>query len=112
MKRTVFPTPASKTVLSKSTLSAAVAFTVLAAGSLGVLSTPAHASDDMCNVPKADWKTKEALTEKLTAEGWDVRKVKTEDGCFEVYAIDANGKKVEAYFNPNTFDAVKIKKQD
>ena len=97
MKRTVFPTALF-----------AVAITAL----LGVLSSPAHASDDMCNVPKADWKTKEALTEKLTAEGWDVRKVKTEDGCFEVYAIDANGKKVEAYFNPNTFDAVKIKKQD
>ncbi|WP_368484282.1 PepSY domain-containing protein [Thalassospira lucentensis] len=112
MKRTVFPTPASKSILSKSTLSAAIAFALLTAASLGVASSPAHADDDMCNVPKADWKTKEALREKLTAEGWDVRKVKTEDGCFEVYAIDAKGKKVEAYFNPATFDTVKIKQED
>ncbi|PKR56844.1 hypothetical protein COO92_18925 [Thalassospira lohafexi] len=86
--------------------------TLLAGASLAVLVPPARADDDMCNVPKADWQTKEALSAKLTAEGWDVRKVKVEDGCFEVYAIDAAGKKVEAYFNPATLDAVKIKQED
>jgi len=102
VKRTVFPSVAKSLI----------AMTLLAGASLAVLVPPARADDDMCNVPKADWKTKEALSAKLTAEGWDVRKVKVEDGCFEVYAIDAAGKKVEAYFNPATFEAVKIKKED
>ncbi|HCK18050.1 MAG TPA: PepSY domain-containing protein, partial [Thalassospira sp.] len=36
-----------------------------------------------------------------------VRKIKEDDGCYEVYAIKADGKKVEAYFNPATFELVK-----
>ena len=43
----------------------------------------------------------------LTAEGWDVRKIKEDEGCYEVYAVKADGKKVEAYFNPATFELVK-----
>ena len=42
----------------------------------------------------------------MKAEGWDVRSIKTEDGCYEAYAIDAKGKRVEAYFNPQTFERV------
>ena len=32
------------------------------------------------------------ITQKLTGEGYKVRRVKVEDGAYEVYALDANGK--------------------
>lgn len=59
-----------------------------------------------CDVPTAEWQPREALEAKLKAEGWKVRSVKTESGCYEAYAIDASGKKVEAYFNPKTLEPV------
>ena len=56
-----------------------------------------------CDVPEADWQPKDALETKLKADGWEVRSVKVENGCYEAYAMDANGNRVEAYFNPQTF---------
>ena len=41
---------------------------------------------------------------KLTADGWKVRQVKTDNGCYEVYGFDSTGRRVEIYFNPKTFD--------
>lgn len=61
---------------------------------------------EKCSVPLADWKPREDLEAKLKEQGWDVRTIKTEDGCYEAYAIDDKGNKVEAYFNPKTFERV------
>ena len=67
---------------------------------------PALASDK-CNVPQAEWQPKEALQQKLEAEGWKIRKLKVDDGCYEVYGTDAEGKRLEVYFDPKTFAVVK-----
>ena len=56
----------------------------------------------------AKWQSKEALTEKLTKEGWEVRLVKEDGGCYEVYAMDKDGNRTEAYFHPVTFEPVPI----
>lgn len=66
---------------------------------------PALAAE-RCDVPKADWRPVEELTAQLTGKGWTVSNVKTEDGCYEVYGKDADGKRVEIFFNPATFEAV------
>jgi hypothetical protein len=63
-------------------------------------------AEEKCNVPVADWKPREALQTKLEADGWQVRSIKTEDGCYEAYAIDPKGEKVEAYFNPLTLERI------
>jgi len=65
-----------------------------------------------CNVAMADWQPREALQAKLEGEGWKVRSIKTEDGCYEAYAINGEGKKVEAYFNPQTFQSIDMKIED
>ncbi|WP_082342786.1 MULTISPECIES: PepSY domain-containing protein [Shinella] len=41
-----------------------------------------------------------------TNPGLDVRRIKVENGCYEVYAIDAKGAKVETIFNPQTGEPV------
>lgn len=78
---------------------------ILAAMLAAAAAAPALASD-RCNVPEADWQPQTALEAKLKAAGWDVRSVKVEDGCYEAYAMDAEGNRVEAYFNPQTLDRV------
>lgn len=45
----------------------------------------------------------------MTAKGYRVRRVKRENGCLEVYAIDKQGSKVEIYLHPVSGKIVKIK---
>lgn len=49
------------------------------------------------------------LQRKLVAEGWRVRQVKTFDTCYEVYGFDAKGERIEAFFNPRTFERLEDK---
>ena len=67
---------------------------------------PALADEAKCTQPEASWKPVEELKTKLTAEGWTISNVKTDEGCYEVYAKDKDGKKVEVYFDPVTFEKV------
>jgi hypothetical protein len=56
-----------------------------------------------CNSgPKSGWQPVEKLEKDLTAKGWVIRRVKEDGGCYEVYAVDDKGKRVEAYFHPVT----------
>ena len=52
------------------------------------------------------WQSQEALEELLTEQGWKVRRIKVDGGCYEVYALDDKGERVEAYFHPQTFERV------
>jgi len=58
--------------------------------------------------PESGWQSKEVLTKQLTDQGWKVRRIKVDQGCYEVYALDENGKRVEAYFHPQTLESVPI----
>jgi len=66
----------------------------------------AHGGAIKCDVPSKEWQQRDDLADKLKAEGWDVRKVKIDNGCYEVYGFDAQGKRREAYYNPKTFELV------
>ncbi len=57
---------------------------------------------------KSTWKTKAELIEKITADGWTVRKVKEDGGCYEVYGRDPEDRRVEAYFDPLTLENLLI----
>jgi len=46
-----------------------------------------------CDVPKAEWRKQMDLQQKLLDDGWKkVRQVKVDNGCYEVYGFDENGK--------------------
>ena len=75
--------------------------------SLGLAAPSAQAHGDFkCAEPSKEWKLREDLSDKLQAEGWDVRKIKIDNGCYEVYGFDAKGKRREAYFNPKTLELI------
>jgi len=52
------------------------------------------------------WQPQSKLKEQLEARGWDVRRIKVDGGCYEVYALDEKGQRVEAYFHPQTLESV------
>jgi hypothetical protein len=54
------------------------------------------------NAPQDKWMSKETFTDKMKAQGIEVRRIKIEGSCYEVYGIDAKGAKIERLFNPET----------
>ena len=58
--------------------------------------------------PESGWQSRDTLEKQLTEKGWKVRRIKVDQGCYEVYALDENGKRVEAYFHPQTLESVPI----
>ena len=83
--------------------SAAVLALAFAAGA------QAHGSVKCEPVAKADRKPHTVLQKDLTDKGWRVRQVKNYNGCYEVYGFDDKGAKVEAFFDPKTFERVEPK---
>jgi len=57
------------------------------------------------------WKPQAELEKQLTDKGWKVRRIKVDGGCYEVYALNEKGEKVEAYFHPQTLEPVPTKKE-
>lgn len=51
---------------------------------------------------RASWLTEAELTEKLESQGWAVRRMKEDGGCWEVYGTNPDGLRVEGYFHPVT----------
>jgi len=74
------------------------------------LAMPALADDDggNCgNAPRTQWMSEDAAKGKAAELGYQVRRVKEEDGCYELYAIDKSGAKVELHMDPVTGAVVK-----
>jgi len=69
---------------------------------------PAHATGlATCDSGSREkWQPQEKLEKMLTERGWQIRRVKIDGGCYEVYAITEKGERVEAYFHPVTLAPV------
>lgn len=89
-------------------LRALTAMAAAAAAHLALAAAPAAASE-RCTAPRAEWQPRETLERKLRDDGWDVRRIQEEDGCYEVYGIDPQGRRAETYFDPKTLAVVESK---
>ena len=69
-------------------------------------------ADTSCDVPVAEWQPREILRSKLEADGWQVRSIKAQDGCYAADATDDNGVEVHAVFDPKTLKRIDAGKQD
>jgi hypothetical protein len=55
---------------------------------------------------QAGWQSEDTLRQRLAAQGWSIRRIKIDGGCYEVYAVNEKGQRVETYFHPVTLDHV------
>ncbi|GAB2725926.1 MULTISPECIES: PepSY domain-containing protein [Halomonas] len=55
-----------------------------------------------CKDPVADWQPRDALRQQLEDKGWEVRRIKVDDGCYEAKGFDRHGNKVEADYMPSS----------
>jgi hypothetical protein len=81
-------------------LCAAAACTLMAGG--------AHATGfATCDSgPREGWQAQDKLAAMLKDKGWQVRRIKEDGGCYEVYALDDKGQRMELYFHPRTLAPV------
>jgi len=81
---------------------------LIAAALLATAAAGAAAHGDVkCKVyPKEQWKPHTELEKKLVAEGWVIRRMEVAKTCYEVYAKDPKGNRIEAFFDPVTFERV------
>lgn len=73
--------------------------------------TSVQASDD-CDVPIAHWQMREAVRAMAADRGWTVRRIKIEDGCYEVHGTDSQGHRFEAKIDPATLEIIEIEDHD
>jgi hypothetical protein len=81
---------------------------VLATG----MGTAALASEHDCRVPMADWQPIAAVNALMQKRGLTVRRIKIDDGCYEVKARDAKGNRVELRLDPGTLRVLEPERQD
>lgn len=58
--------------------------------------------------PEEGWRPTAELEKQLVEKGWEVRRIKVDGGCYEVYALNEKGERVEAYFHPETLEPVPL----
>jgi hypothetical protein len=63
---------------------------------------PAFAEEDAnCTVePRDKWMSTDEATAKAQDQGYEVRRVKVEGSCYEVYGFDKEKARVEVYMDP------------
>lgn len=57
---------------------------------------------------RAGWKTTAELETKMKAEGWQIRRIKEDGGCYEVYGTTPDSQRVEAYYHPVTLEKLLV----
>jgi hypothetical protein len=83
-------------------LAAAAAFAAFPAAATGLATCDSG--------PKEGWQPQAKLEKQLVEQKWQVRRIKVDGGCYEVYAINDKGDRVEAYFHPVTLAPVPTKR--
>jgi len=79
----------------------------LIALALIAVAAPAFAADATCSTADpSKFQPTTKLQDMLKTQGLTVRQIKTEKGCYEVYAVDKTGKKINNAYNAETLQQV------
>jgi hypothetical protein len=83
----------------------------LLALSLSLAFLPTWASDD-CEAPVNRWQTRDAVRQMAAAQGWQIQRLKIDDGCYEIRGTDAQGRNFKAKIDPETLKVLKMKRDE
>ena len=83
----------------------------LLALSLSLAALPVLADDD-CDAPLNRWQSRDAVHQMAFAQGWQIQRLKIDDGCYEVRGTDALGRTFKARIDPETLKVLKLKQED
>lgn len=83
----------------------------LLAVALGLSVLPTFADDD-CNAPMDRWQSRDAVRQMAAQQGWQIQRLKIDDGCYEIRGTDAQGRGFKAKIDPETLKVMKMKQRD
>lgn len=78
---------------------------------LALVAAPALAGDD-CAVPMTDWQPREAVVKLAAENGWELQRIRIDDGCYEVIGRDAEGRSIEVKLDPATLAVIEMEFED
>lgn len=78
---------------------------------IALIASPALADDD-CAVPMTQWQPREAVVALAAEQGWVLRRIRIDDGCYEVIGRDAQGRSIEVKLDPATLAVVEMEFED
>ncbi|WP_439545809.1 PepSY domain-containing protein [Sandarakinorhabdus sp.] len=85
---------------------------LIAATVAATLAGPALATGKMkCTATPEQRQPIETLKAELVKQGWTVAKAKVDGGCYEVYGVMPETGRVEAYFDPITFEKLYVEQR-
>ncbi|WP_374663460.1 PepSY domain-containing protein [Ramlibacter sp.] len=76
--------------------------------SMALATLPAWAGPD-CEAPLGRWQSREAVRQAAAAKGWQIQRLKIDDGCYEISGTDAQGRSFKARLDPETLAVLKLK---
>ena len=76
-----------------------------------VLLAGAVRADDDCRVPMTDWQPRSAVADLAAARGWQVRRIRVDDGCYQILGQDAAGRSIEVTLDPATLAVIEIEQE-
>ncbi|MDR2852974.1 MAG: PepSY domain-containing protein [Burkholderiaceae bacterium] len=68
--------------------------------------------DDDCDAPVNQWKPRDAVRDMAQRKGWQIDRLKIDDGCYVIRGQDAGGQRFKAKIDPVTLDVVRMKRAD
>jgi len=92
--------------------SAKLAIILALSVNLCLIAKSAFADNDDCRDPVAEWQPREVLKKHLEAQGWVVHRIRIDDRCYEVRAIDDQGRRVEARYAPASLMLLEFEVED
>ncbi|MBN2739975.1 MAG: PepSY domain-containing protein [Rhodobacteraceae bacterium] len=75
---------------------------------LAVLPAGMALAEDDCFVPMANWQPREAVARLAQEKNWVVRRIKIDDGCYQIGGTDAEGRSIEVTLQPETLQVIEI----
>ena len=81
-------------------------------GFLAVLPAGTAIAEDDCFVPMAQWQTRDAVAQLARENGWSVRRIKIDDGCYEIDGTDPEGRRIEVTVHPATLEVMEFEYED
>jgi len=77
-----------------------------------LLAAGAARAEEDCFVPMANRQPREAVARLAAEQGWTVRRIKIDDGCYEIDGTDAQGRRIEVTVHPETLRVIELEYED
>lgn len=78
---------------------------------LGLANPPAWA-DAECDAPLDRWQTRDAVRQMAATQGWQIQRLKIDDGCYEIRGTDTQGRTFKAKIDPESLKVLNVKHED